>query len=315
MVIASYSLSQTNRIPYVTQTEVLQSATANNVDFSNLIEGGDDAQQEVALQEMIVRASTKADNYCFGYAGTICATVNTENGRYLPNRYGQFIIHPKYRPILELTAFSFGWGPGSGMVAVPLSLDNCSIEEDQFIITSQSSTGTLGGVGLNSVIGGAFGNYQQPQFCEWSYVNGFANTFLSSDAAADATEIEVTPAPGATSPVGIYPGMPMTIWDGQNDEGVVVASNYDGVSTTVPLATGLLYEHSAGVNVSAIPATVKQAVIHFIVDMTVERGQGGGITLGSTGSLAATESHGSGMNHEAHAYDLLDDFMAFWGRA
>ena len=36
MVIASYNLSQTNRVPYVTITEVLNSAIANNV-FSCVI--------------------------------------------------------------------------------------------------------------------------------------------------------------------------------------------------------------------------------------------------------------------------------------
>ena len=104
MVIASYNLSQTNRVPYVTAYEVLNSAIANNVDFLNLIENGDNAQQAAALQEMIVRASTKVDTTCLGYAGTLCATVTIENGRYSPNRLGQFIVHPEYWPILEVRA-------------------------------------------------------------------------------------------------------------------------------------------------------------------------------------------------------------------
>src|ERR1035438_10504195 len=313
MVIASYNLSQTNRVPYVTAYEVLNSAVANNVDFLNLIENGDNAQQAAALQEMIVRASTKVDTTCLGYAGTLCATVTIENGRYSPNRLGQFIVHPEYWPILEVRAFSNGWGPGTNMESVVLSNQNCSIERSQFIITQQSAQTSTVGVSLSSVIPGGWGNYEN--FCQYTYVNGFANTFLSSSATAHATSIVVQPAPGQVSPVGIYPGMPLTIWDGQYDEGITVDPSYNGTSTTVPLLSGtsLAYAHNAGVNISAIPATIKSAVIHFIVDECVERGQVG-ISLGPMGAVTP-DVYGSGSkNHEAAAYDLLDEFKSFWGR-
>ena len=314
MVIASFNISQGNRVPYVTQTEVLESATANNVDFSNLIEGGDATQQEVALQEMIVKASTKIDTTCLGYAGTLCATVSTENGRYSPNRAGQFIIHPEFWPILEVRSFSNGWGPGSGMQPVTLTAQNCSIERNQFIITSQSAMSSTVGVGLNSVVGGGFGPSEQ--FCQWTYVNGFANTFLSANASASASSIVVLPAPGSTAPVGIYPGQSLTIWDGQYDEGITVASTYNGTSLTIPLATPLVNAHLSGVNISAIPATIKQAAIHFIVDMCIDRGQGGGIEIESMGQIVASPGRaGGGMDHESHAYDLLEEFMQFWGRS
>ena len=51
MVIASYNLSQSNRVPYVTATECLNSAIANNVDFGNLIENGDANQQAALAQQ------------------------------------------------------------------------------------------------------------------------------------------------------------------------------------------------------------------------------------------------------------------------
>ena len=311
MVIASFALSQTNRVPYVTQTEVLNSAIANNVDFSNLIEDGDETQQESALQEMIVRASTKVDTTCFGYAGTLCASVTTENGRYYPNRAGQFIITPKYFPILEIQSFSNGWGPGSNMSPVTLTYQNCSVEEREFIITTQGSNTAVVGVSLSSVIPGGFGKYEQ--FCEWTYVNGFANTFLNGSVDAAGTSITVLPAPGSVDPVGIYPGMPMTIWDAANDEGIVVSNSYNGTSLTIPLTTPLLYAHGSGVNVSALPATIKSAVIHFIVHECVSRGQVG-VALGAQGGIEAGSGETDRLNHEALAYDLLDEFMAIWGR-
>ena len=313
MVIASYNLSQNNRVPYVTQKEVLQSAIANNVDFSNLIENGDNAQQAAALQEMIVRASTKVDTTCYGYAGTLCAEVTTENGRYYANRDGEIIIHPEYWPILEVRSFSAGWNPGTNMQQVVITENNVSIERSQFIVTSQAPNGSVVGVSLNSVIPGGWGNNKQ--YCQYTYVNGFANTFLAADVMGGATSITVTPAPGYSTPVGFYPNLGgVTIWDGQNDEGIVVGAGYNGTSTTIPLAAPLTYAHVAGTNVSSIPSTIKSAVIHFIVDECVERGQVG-ISLGPMGAVTP-DAYGSGSkNHEAAAYDLLDEFKSYWGRA
>ena len=314
MVVASFNISQSNRVPYVTQKEVLQSAIANNVDFSNLIENGDDDQQAAALQEMIVRASTKVDTTCFGYAGTLCAEVSTENGRWYSDRYGELIVHPEYWPILEVRTFAAGYGPGSAMQEIPLTNNNCSIERSQFIITSQSANSSVMGVSLTSVIGG-IGGFNNRQFCEYTYVNGFANSFLAEDASADDTSIVVTPAPGYSTPVGFYPKLGgVTIWDGANDEGIVVGSGYDGSSVTIPLQNPLQFDHVAGTNVSAIPATIKSAVIHFIVDECNERGQVG-ISLGAMGAVTPNASGGSYQNHEAKAYDLLDEFKSFWGRS
>lgn len=313
MVLAPYTASSGNRVPYVTIAELLNSATANNLDFSNLINGGDEDAQDSALQQLIVQASTKVDTTCLGWDGTLCATLNTENLHdVVADRYGRLIIHPKFWPILELQTFSSGWGPGSNMAAIPLTDENCSIEETQFIITSQSALGSTVGVGLNSVIGGGFSGSKK--FCEWTYVNGFANCFLAEDAEADATEIVVTASPGSSSPCGVYPGRPLTVWDDPTSEGVLIGVGYDQTSLTIPLQQPLLYAHEAGTNVSAVPATIKLATIHFVCDLAIGRGQGG-IVLEGMGQITEGGSgkSGDGINHEAHAYDLLDEFMQYWG--
>jgi len=76
MVIAPYNLSEGPKTPYVTLDEVKFSATASSIDFSNLVENGSQAVQDRALQELIVRASVKADNYCMGPLGTLCHPVH-----------------------------------------------------------------------------------------------------------------------------------------------------------------------------------------------------------------------------------------------
>ena len=307
-VIAPFYLSEGNRVPYVTQTEVLNSATAASIDFSNLIPDASLNAQSVALQELIVRASTKADNYCLGALGTLCATVNTENGRYRINRQGQFIIQPYYWPILELLSFEFGYAPGQGMNNVPLNDSNTSIERDQFIITNQYGLSQATSIGGLNLVGGAWGNGQE-QFCQWEYVNGFANTFSSGAVAAGDTNITVD------SIIGIYPGSTLTIWDGAKDEQIVIASTWDSATYTLPLTAPLKHAHTTGVNVSAIPATVKQAVIHFIVAMVKERGAGG-LVLNELCEPVATSNRTTGQLYdESAAYDLLDSFRQIWGRA
>ena len=192
------------------------------------------------------------------------------------------------------------------MVDIPLNAENCWIERDQFIVTASYSTAiTLGPLAIGGI--NTRGSY--PLFCQWTYVNGWANTFSTAVASAGATSITVTEA------VGIYPGQSLTIWDGMNDEQVTVASTYTTGSTTVTLASPLKNNHGVGVNISALPATVKQAVIHFVVGMIKERGQGG-LVLNEIGEPSAVTSRQmSAVEDMSAAYDLLDDFKAVWGRA
>lgn len=304
-VVANISLTEGTHVPYVTADEVLYSATASSIDFSNLVENGSAAVQRRALQELIVRASVKADNFIYGALGTLTATVNTENGRYRANRLGQFVIHPYYWPILEVRDFSVGYGPGQGLQSVTVSNDNCSIERFQFIMTNSNFLGTTP-VQFNTLGNYAMGGSEQ--FVEYTYVNGFANTFMSSEANAGDTTISVQSA------IGIYPGLTLTIWDGMNDETVTVASTYTTGSTTVTLAAPLTYSHGSGCNVSNLPATVKQAVIHLVVAMVKQRGQGGLVLneLGEPTPVAGTAT--MSMDDEMQAYDLLDEFKQIWGR-
>ena len=99
-----------------------------------------------------------------------------------------------------------------------------------------------------------------------------------------------------------------------NDESVTVASSYDGSSLTLPLTSGLIYNHGKNVSISNLPATVKQAVIHLVVSMVKQRGQGG-LVLNELGDMTPAGSvNVTSQVDEMQAYDLLTEFAAIWGR-
>ena len=305
-VIAPFVYSGGMVEPYVSLNEVKFSPTAAIIDFTNLIEDASQSVQDRALSELIVRASSKADSYAMGVYGSLCATSNTENGRYYMNRSGQIVINPYFTPILEVQSFSAGWGPGDGLQNISLTSSNCAIERTQFIITSQSTMGLY--FGNLGIVGG---NMQSGTeiFCQWTYVNGWANTFTNSTSDIGATSITVN------NVTGIYPGQFLTIWDGQQDEYVQVSTSWVPGNTTLLLTKPLVYRHGSGVNISALPASIKQAVIHFIVAMIKERGQGG-LVLNEIGEPTAVSNRTQGsMTDEAMGYDLLDEFKQIWGRA
>lgn len=307
MAIASWHLIENNRVPYVTADEVRGSATASGIDFSNLVENASAGVQEQALQALIVTASTKADNYVYGALGTMCATLETETGRYTANRQGQIIVQPYQWPIMEVRNFAIGYGPGVGMNTVAVTNNNCFIERYEFIMTPVYSTALTIGT-LNNTVGSSWSGGVK-QFVEYTYVSGFANTFSNGSIAKGSTSFVVD------SSIGIYAGSSMTIWDGMRNEVITVSSSYDGSSLTIPIASPTKYAHGDNVNVSALPATVKQAVIHFVVAMVKQRGQGG-LVINEIGEPMATSSSTvTSQVDEALGLELLDDFRQIWGRA
>ena len=303
-VIAPFVLNEGAGTPYVTLDEVKFSPTASAVDFSNLVGNASQAVQDRALHDLIVRASDMADRHVYGPLGTLSATVNTGVGRYRQNRSGEFIIHPDYWPILEVRSFAAGISPGM-LQSYNLSTGNCWIERHQFLVTAiaglSNVTTTYGSLGI---VGYNYG-LDQEQFCEWTYVNGFGNTFLSATTTAGTTAVPVS------STLGFYPGQTVTLWDGMNTENVSIASVG---ATTVSLTSGTSFSHGTGCNLSALPASVKQAVIHLVVGMVKQRGQGGFVLneIGEpTYNGGATKSFESDM---MQGYDLLDSFKVVWGR-
>lgn len=294
--------------PYITLNELRFSATASSIDFEDLIKNAGLTGNDKALQELIWRASAHADLYCLGRSmgttGTLNATVNTEPGRYRQNRRGQFIVHPAFAPIIGVVAFSIG--PGSNALNIPLSASNVEFDEEEFIISSAYPQGIQFG-SLSQVVGGV-GAREGKYYCLYTYVCGYANSFLTAACAPGATELLIT------DPTGLQPGQPMMLWDAALDEQVIVDPSWVVESSPVLLSTPTQYAHGVGVNFSALPLAVKQAVIHLVVGMVKSRGQGG-LVLEETGAESSVGSRTlTNVDEFEDAYDLLDEFRMTWGK-
>jgi hypothetical protein len=300
-VIAGYTSSYSARTPYLTLAEYQNAPTA--IDTSNLIEGGTQAQQNAALTEIIGRASSWIDTFCCGAQGSLCATLDSEVGRVVADKWGRWIVKPRYWPVLEVRSFAVGSDP-STVTAVTLTPQNTWIEEQGFQVG--------GAYGLTTSAGplefGRTGYPGQTCFAAWQYVNGWANTTLAASAAQSATSIELV------STVGVYPGSSFQIYDAPNDETVTVAATYVEGDATVPLAAPLASAHSAGISVSALPPAIKQAAILLTSALIKARGDTA-IVLDEMKEPSEAVAQGQMADEDkAIAAELLAPFVMVWGQ-
>jgi hypothetical protein len=255
---APFNLSYGETQPYLTTTEYQTAPTA--VDTSNLLPSGTSASQTDALAEVIARASSMIDGECLGAWGTLNATINTENGRVWGNNAGQFVVHPKYWPILEVQSFGYGRTPSTLTPITPAG--SIWVEPSQFVV---APVGVVAGLGFGALAGIV---PRTPYFAQWTYVNGWPNSPLSASVAAGATSIS------PSSVVGIYPGTVLTLFDAPDDEQIQVAASYTPGGATVPLVSPLAYNHPAGAVVTNLPKAVKQAAISLTTCLIKVRGSG-----------------------------------------
>lgn len=245
MTTAISPISRQVSKPYLTVNEFKNAPTA--LDYGNLVVGGNDSAQTAEITNAITRASSWIDQYC---NQILSATVDTEQQRARMNGQGNLIIHPKYWPIVSVSALSFGATPNS-LVAVPdpslAWLEEQSIVYPYGSASSMTSQGPLG-YGLPSTPGRGL-------YVRYTYINGYANSIL--DAATNVGDTSVL----VDDPTGIVPGEWMTIFDGANTERVQVSTSYSMGAATVTLASPLLFAHVVGVGISSLPAAIKEAAI------------------------------------------------------
>jgi hypothetical protein len=264
---APFNLSYSATTPYLTTAEYLNAPTA--IDVTQLKVSGSTLDQTAILAEVISRVSSAIDRHCCGRWGSLCATVDVENGVIWGDRTGRFAVHPKYVPILEVQSFSYGTSMTYSASVTPSS--SVWIEPDRFVV--QPSPILTSSLSLN------FGGVGPRRFyAQWTYVNGWPNTTLSvlnNEGDTSITPVNVT---------GIYPGTGLTIFDPPNDEQIMVASTYSPGASVVPLVAPLAYAHAAGVSVTNLPQAVKDAAILWVSGRIKRRGDSGFVLPTSWGS-------------------------------
>jgi hypothetical protein len=242
--------------PYLTLAEYKTAPTS--IDIDNLVFNSQDPDvQDAELSNVIARASSWVDTFC---NQVLAATTEQEQQRTRYSGDGSIRFHPRYNPIIALTSFQYGYPTNLA------TLGDCSVawlEEEEIIIPSA----TLGNWTSQGPLSfGAFGGGSANEvFVKYTYITGYTNTVIVTAAAAAST---LTVADGT----GITPGQMLKIYDGMYSENVTVASTYTFGSTTVPLTSALIYSHTAGVSISALPPAVKEAAILVTTSFLKTRG-------------------------------------------
>jgi len=263
--------------PYLTLTEFQDAPTG--IDIDNLVVGGNQAAQDAELENVIARASSWIDTFCNQVLG---ATTETEQGRTRIKGDGNIIIHPRYSPIIALTAFNYGTIIGQ-MTAIA-DPSTAWIEDTQIIIPYSNLMNTYTSEGPLQF--GFPGSPGSTVYVNYTYVNGYANALINT-ATAGQSSLTVQDA------TGIVAGQVLKIYDGMDSELVTVAQTYTFGSTTVPLTSTLNYSHSSGISISALPPAVKQAAILATTAFLKVRGDNAlAMTVGSRpGEASAGSQH------------------------
>lgn len=279
--------------PYLTNAEYTNAPTS--IDIDNLVfNSSDPLVQASELTNVIARASSWIDTYCNQVLG---ATNETETQRARVSSDGYIKWHPRYNPVIALTALEFG-NPSTQLTTVT----DCSVAwiEDQQILFPYAGIGF--GTSQGPLQLGFSPSSTSLVYLKYSYVNGYTNTTIITATAAATSII-------TKSGLGITVGQQLKIYDGMYSENVTVDSTYVSGSTTVPITTALIYDHAAGVSISALPPAIKEACILATTAMLKIRGDAS-MTMGigtspNTASNGVNENIGNDMSM---AMDLLKPY-------
>lgn len=249
------TLSPLFSTPYLTVAEYKQAPTG--VDVDDFVGGGSIGLNDQELTNVIARASSWMDAHCGQVLG---ATQDTESFRARTSRDGFLRVHPRYWPIISIVSASFG---GSPSLMSALDVSTAWLEPMAVVFSLSYGSSFSGQLQFSRVM-----SLTQEQFVTMTYVNGYANTVLTSTLVAATTTMNVSDT------TGFQPGMSFRVYDGINSELLKVSSSF--VPSTgagaVTLSAGCAYNHAASVSVSALPPAVKQAAISMVNVILKSRG-------------------------------------------
>jgi hypothetical protein len=266
-------------VPYLTTAEYRAAPT--DVDLTSLVPGGSQQQQDDMLATLIGQASSWMDGYVHY---TLGATLDIETARARVTRDGYVRVPTRGVPVQEIDSFFIGATPSRVQAVSAAAAADAWFQDNVIwmpVIVAGSSPPFVSQFGPGDRV-----------FCRWSYVNGYVCTLLSATAHAGDTSLQLQ------SPLGVYAGTNLTIYDSGRTETIVVASTYTSSTgpgpATVPLVGALASDHlTVGISVSNLPARAKKAAVLATSAFIKTRGSAG-LVLESIDAHAVKEATDEG---------------------
>ena len=258
-------------LPYVDATTFIEAPTG--IDTSQLVPSGTSPQQSAELQNILERATSWIDSYCYQ---RLAATTDSEIKRVRPNLQGQLEIYPKQFPIISvISAQWIDLAAGASAVWTPITVTDILALERSFLVYDTDYSYWRG-----------WGTF--PLQVQYEYTNGYPHTTLTGPAGTTTIvpEGSATIQVASTIGIGTTTGAPenwnlssqLTILDGANRE-IVTVTSISG--TTLTLAAPTVNTHSVGALVTAVPPIIQDACIQLAAWRIKTRGDASFVMSGS----------------------------------
>lgn len=240
-----------NNTPYISVPEMLNAPTGINWATIPSREASD-AEKQAEYLQLTRRGSGWVDTDC---RQSLNAALDTEDVRVGGRRCGWGA-----NGLNVITRFS----PVLSIVGVQSSYDVSrwsEVQGNHLVTGAQSYTlqyGTPGGSWVRT-----------------AYIHGFPNTTLAASASMGDLSVQVMDA------TGILPGTPLSIYEGVDNEDVIVDASYTS-GLVIPLTSALLNDHAAGIRISSMPVQIREAAMLAVIHYVRVRGRSA-ITVQPTG--------------------------------
>lgn len=277
--------------PYITIAEYKQAPTA--VDVDDLVGGGSQGVNDQELANCVARASSWIDAHC---GQVLSATKDTDSFRTRISRDGMLKVHPRFTPIVAVVSASYGIQPD---LMQDLDPTTAWIEYGSVVFPlSGTAASFFGALGFSR-------NYKSTseQFFTITYINGYANTLLASNAASGVSTLSVKDLSG------FQPNHQYQIYDGSSSELITVASSFTPTTGagSLTLASATSYAHNSGVSVSGLPPAIKQAAIYMTNVILKSRGNSA-IVMGGLSPNSIESDNPAVSNDYSSAMDILKPY-------
>lgn len=300
------SIALLNRQAYLTPSEFAFAPTA--LDLKSLVPDGTNITQTQALVDLINRASSWVDMYCFpdGSGGTLGASVDVDTGSFPVTADGYIAATCRFKPVISVLSFSYGASP-----SMLQALDPAAVASIEFGPSSRVLYVPVNGSGVRNVFGGVPTGRGGRVFCQWSVIDGFPNSVLGASVDAGGTSLTVSTTLGCQS------GTTLTVYDQWRTETVTVVAV---VSSTVLTVSPFAQAHTVppapdAISVSALPAVVKQAAILVASALVKERGDNSMVLPTADGMQFVGSKESGSVDDLSAAREMLCPFRIVAGRA